>query len=379
MISERGEIMKKYLIIGIALILMTTLGIRQFMYPKEIYIGFGAGLSGQWSQLGVQIRNGFLQAIEDINAEGGINGYKLVPVVMDDKNDNDYTEKLLKEMAEKDIHYLVGFSVSSMTPSVHKILEETDILIFSPTMSTNSLTAIDDNFFRVCNASIEETRIIIDTLKKEAKKDFTIVYDISNRPYTEPMRNTIVESASENGLSLVHEEAFDSGTVDYDLMVERIHKKDASNIIIFASGVDTAQIAQRLKVLDSSANLYSAAWATTDELLHSGGQAVEGMRVSGLYDIKSTAPSYLTFKEKMESKHNDSPSFPEIYGYESMMILREGMVLADSFDTVKVKSAIINQSVFQGLQQEIKIDAYGDAYRAYYVYEVKNGAFKGID
>lgn len=371
--------MKKYLVIGIVFILTVTIGIYQFVYPKEIYIGFGAGLSGQWSQLGVQVRNGFLQAVEDINAQGGIKGYRVVPVVMDDKNDNNYTDMLLKEMLEKNIHYFVGFSVSSMTPSVHKILGETDILIFSPTMSTNSLTGMDDNFFRVCSASVEETRVIINTLKKEDKRDFTIVYDISNRPYTEPMRNTIIKSASENNLTLVHEEAFDSGTVNYEGMVKNIHEKGASNIVIFASGVDTAQIAQHLKLLGSNASLYSAAWATTDDLLDSGGQAVEGMRVSGLYDIKTTQSSYLTFKEKMEKKHNDSPSFPEIYGYESMMILKEGIVLADSFDTKAVKASIINQGVFQGLQQEIKIDPYGDAHRSYYVYEVQNGAFKGID
>jgi branched-chain amino acid transport system substrate-binding protein len=362
--------------IGIVVVaLLIFIGLTQFVARRPIYIGFSAGLSGQWSQLGVQVRNGFLLAIEDVNAAGGIKGRKIIPVIIDNQNDNDYTPSLIDQLQEKGVDYFVGFSISSMTPSINKILHETDILIMSPTMSTNTLTGIDDNFFRVCNASIEETNIIIDSLNQSSSKDFILLYDTSNKPYTEPMRNTLIEKTKDSDIELVFEKAFNSQTVAYDLLIDEIAQMSASNIVIFASGVDTADIAQRLRLAGNTAQLYSAAWATTDELLHSGGQAIEGMRVSGLYDISSTNPQYLEFKQKMIETYNDAPSFPEIYGYESIMIIKEAIILADSYDPYKVKEAIIQQGTFQGLQQPIEYDDFGDAHRPYYLYKVKNGEF----
>lgn len=365
---------KKWMSLIIAIVIML-LGTRYYMSTKPIYVGFSSGLSGQWSQLGVQVRNGVLLAIDDINTQGGIKGRKLIPVVMDSKNNNDNTSELLKTMDEKKINFFIGFSVSSMTPSVHKIMDESNILIISPTMSTNNLTGIDDHFIRVCNASVEETNIIINTLKNQSQKDFVLTYDVSNKPYTEPMRDILVEKSDENGLTFIREYPFNSQNVDYDALTKSISKENASHIIIFASGVDTAEIAQRLALLNSKAQLYSAAWATTDDLLQSGGQAIEGMNVSGLYDIASKSPRYLDFKHKMIDNYNDSPSFPEIFGYESIMILREGILAANSSNPSKVKEAIIQQRHFQGLQQAIEIDEFGDAHRPYYLYKVQNGEF----
>lgn len=359
----------------IVVTIIILLGLRYYVTTRPIYVGFGSGLSGQWSQLGVQVRNGVLLAIDDINAQGGIKGRKLMPVVMDSKNDNDHTEALLKIMDEENINFFIGFSVSSMTPSIHQILDESNILVISPTMSTNNLTGIDDHFIRVCNASLEETNIIINTLKNQSKKDFILTYDTSNKPYTEPMRDILVEKSDENGLTFIAEYPFNSQDVDYDALTQAITKENASHIIIFASGVDTAQIAQRLALLNSNAQLYSAAWATTDDLLQSGGQAIEGMHVSGLYDIASETPRYLAFKDKMMVNYNDSPSFPEIFGYESIMILKEGILAANSTNPAKVKAAIIQQHNFQGLQQAIEIDKFGDAHRPYYLYKVQNGEF----
>ncbi|MBN2897758.1 MAG: ABC transporter substrate-binding protein [Clostridia bacterium] len=369
---------KRWMVIFL-LLLALGLGIRGYMFPKQIYIGFASGLSGQWSQLGIQVRNGFLQAVEDINKAGGIRGYEVIPIIMDDKNDNDNIPILLKTIKEKKVDYLVGFSVSVMIPSIMEIMEETDILIFSPTISANGLTGIDDQFFRVCNASVEETNILIETLKSSPNKEIALVYDISNKSYTEPMRDLMVKTANESDLSIVFDEAFDSRVADYDDLVSRLYDKQPSGVVILASGVDTAQIAQRLKALNVDAQMYAGAWATTHELLESGGKSVEGMRVSGLYDINSDSPQYIEFKKVMEKTYNASPSFPEIYGYETMMILSEAMTTARSFEVKKVKNALISTRVFDGLQQPIEIDEFGDAHRPYYIYEVRNGEFVGFD
>lgn len=368
----------KSLLIGGILILILIVGGVNYYNSRPLYIGFGAGLSGQWSQLGVQVRNGFLQAVEDINGAGGINGRKVVPIIMDDKNDNEHTEAMLLELKEKKINFLIGFSVSSMTSSVHQLLDESNILLISPTMSTNLLTGMDDNFLRVCNASSEEARSLLEILEKDALKEFAIVYDMSNQAYTEPTKTMIIDSASEYNLKLVYEEGFNSKESNYDALVSRINKEKPKQIVIIASGIDTAAIAQRLRMSGNKAMLYASAWATTDDLLENGGSAIDGMRVNGLYDINSRNEKYLEFRDKMVKAYGTEPTFPQIFGYESLLILKEGMESANSYEVEKVKAAIINLKTFDGLQQSIRIDRYGDAHREYYIYEVENGIFQSL-
>lgn len=370
---------KKTMLIGTMLVLIFMGSALYYYRTRPLYIGFGAGLSGQWSQLGVQVRNGFLQAVEDVNNEGGINGRRVIPVIIDDKNDNDYTEQMLLEMQEKKIDYFIGYTVSSMTPSIHEIIDKSNMLIISPTMSTNLLTGIDDNFIRVCNASSEEAKTLLNVLKEDNLRDFAIVYDTSNLAYTGPTKDIIVDSAKDFGLNLVYEEGFNSKTVNYEALVDSMLVEEPKQIVIIASGIDTAAIAQQLQVSDNTALLYASAWATTDDLLENGGSAIDGMRINGLYDISSETDAFMEFRYKMSNTYGTEPTFPQIFGYESLIVLKEAMVSSNSFEVETVKNEIFKLGSFQGLQQKIEIDEFGDAHRGYFIYEVKNGKFKTLE
>ncbi|MGM0611741.1 MAG: ABC transporter substrate-binding protein, partial [Thermodesulfobacteriota bacterium] len=51
---------------------------------NKILVGFSGPLTGKYSDLGVQGRNGVTLAIEEINAQGGLNGRKLELIPKDD-------------------------------------------------------------------------------------------------------------------------------------------------------------------------------------------------------------------------------------------------------------------------------------------------------
>lgn len=370
---------RNHVLIAAAILVIALISVSVYISNKPIYVGFTAGLSGQRSQFGVQIRNGFLQAVDDINAQGGINGREVVPLVMDDKNDNAFADELIVQMQDKDVDFLIGFTLSSMTPSVQSVMEKTDILIISPTISTNALAELDDNFFRVCNTSISEAYILADILNQDNRGDVAILYDIANQQYTKPTRDKIVELAPTLDLNISFDKGFNSKDVNHVELVEETLNSGAEHIVILASGVDTAQIAQRVRASGSDALLYANAWATTQDLLENGGNAVNGLKVVGLYDISSTEPSYQRFKDTMIERYGDTPTFTQIFAYESLYVLKTAIEHVDSFDAEKVKQAIIEIETFDGLQQTVRIDEFGDAHRDYTIYIVENNEFKVLE
>ena len=76
--------MKKLLLTGVAL----GLGLAfSSAASAQIKIGVAGPVTGPNAAFGAQLKNGVEQAVEDINAAGGINGQKLQLVVGDDVSD----------------------------------------------------------------------------------------------------------------------------------------------------------------------------------------------------------------------------------------------------------------------------------------------------
>jgi ABC-type branched-subunit amino acid transport system substrate-binding protein len=111
---KKGESeMNKRKLIGLGLILMIVLAACQpstnNQTSKEpIKIGFVGDFSGFWSLSEKPARDGALFAVEEINKAGGVLGRQLMLDARDGQNDNALTVRLLEEMINDGIVYIIG-------------------------------------------------------------------------------------------------------------------------------------------------------------------------------------------------------------------------------------------------------------------------------
>src|SRR5689334_18833128 len=83
--TTRGEVsMKKLLMTGIAL---GAAMMASAIAHAEIKLGVAGPITGPNAAFGAQLTNGVQQAVEDLNAKGGILGQKVVVVSGDDVSD----------------------------------------------------------------------------------------------------------------------------------------------------------------------------------------------------------------------------------------------------------------------------------------------------
>src|SRR3990167_6575494 len=68
--------------------------------PVPIRLGFVGGLSGSGSDIGGSARNGALLAIEETNAQGGIQGRPLEILIKDDRQDKAIIRNAVKELID---------------------------------------------------------------------------------------------------------------------------------------------------------------------------------------------------------------------------------------------------------------------------------------
>jgi branched-chain amino acid transport system substrate-binding protein len=204
------------------------------------------------------------------------------------------------------------------------------------------------------------------------------VYDLSNLAFTEGWYRNFKSEFKNMGGKLTFTATFTSGEeVSYLEMVKNLLNSDLDGLIIIAGALDTAIICQQVRKLGIDVPIVSSGWAFTSDLNQHGGSAVEGLIFSQRYDPKNKSEDYLKFKEQFRERFGNDPNFAAEYSYETARILFEA--LSKSSDTVaELKSAIINHT-FRGLQEDIRIDQYGDTKRKRSLITVKDGQFLTLE
>lgn len=340
-------------------------------------IGFVGGLTGRNSDLGIQGRNGVMQAVEEINQQGGINGKLLQLITKDDRQDPQTALKVDQELIEEGAIAIIGHMTTAMSETVLPLINARKILMISPTTSANKLTGIDDYFLRVVNPSI----LLTDLESNYAFKDVNLrrvaeIYDLSNRTYAEEFAVNFKSTFERLGGEIVSTDTFTAGPdVSFKSLAEVVLRTKPDGLLIAASAVDTAMICQHVRMAGSKIPILMSGWAQTSDLLRHGGPAVEGVIGTMYRDLDSIATPFAAFKDKFQTRFGtDGPTFAALFGYEAVMVLKDALFLNP--DPRQLKETILKQKTFQGLDGAFEIDSFGDAKRNAYIVTVSNNRFK---
>lgn len=337
----------------------------------EIKIGFVVGLSGKYSSLGTNIRDGFLLAFDEIDNK--IDNKKVKIIQYDDKQDKNEAKKAIEYFIKNDIKLVVGNSTSSMTKiSIPIISKQKDMLLISPTASSSEFSKIDDNFLRIqVDSTPNKYEEISQHLVKNNHKNIFLIYDSKNKSYAKDYQNMFQDMFIQKGGNKF------VGQVDlnlpYNQILEKLEKTKNDMILVVGNSIDSAKIIQYLRINNVKSKIHCSGWAKTLDFIDNGGKAVEGVIFFTAYDDTSLNKKYLTFVKKYKKMYGKLPSVFAVQGYELGQILIKQLKI--SADISKLKNSILSKKTFNGLQGDITFDKYGDISRDYFLMEVKNSKF----
>jgi branched-chain amino acid transport system substrate-binding protein len=218
---------------------------------EQIRVGYVGGLTGRVAGLGVAGRDGAMLAIEEQNQRGGIDGRRLVLIVRDDRQDPETAKQVIEELIAADVAAIIGPMTSSMAVAMLPLVNQAGIVMISPTVKTDMLSAQDDYFFRVTTPlSINVGKIVELAVGELGLKQFAVVYDDSNRAFTKTWLDHFKSFAEPLGGHFGAIESFRSGPeVSFLDLAENIIATDPQGILILASAMDTALFSQQVRKL----------------------------------------------------------------------------------------------------------------------------------
>ena len=344
--------------------------------PKEpVKIGFLGGVSGRVADLGIAGRNGALLAVEMRNQAGGINGRTIELLVEDDQQDAEQAKAAVQRLIDQKVEAIVGPMTSMVAMVTVPMVNQAQIVMMSPTVSTQDLSNIDDYFFRVISSTAEYAHKSADyQISQHGISRVAVAYDMRNESYSESWLQAYKKALTAQGGEVILAEPYYSGDdVNFATLAERLLKVEPDAVLVIANSLDTAMLAQQVRKRDQRVHIATSEWAATERLSELGGNAVEGMLVSQFLDRESNNPSYLAFRQAYMDRFSMEPGFGGATAFDAMNVVLAALASKEKSQTLK--QAILSQGVFVGVQSEIRFDSTGDAKRDTYMTTIHNGHF----
>jgi len=361
---------------GLVLLLALLPGLLAGCSKEEpVKLGFVGGLTGRIADLGISGRNGSTIAVEEWNRRGGVNGRPVVLLIADDKQDPVVAKSAVTELLDQGVFAVVGHMTSAMSVTTLPLFNQRQIVLLSPTTTTEDLTAKDDYFFRVCEGNERYARQLATVLtNNQGIKRIAVIYDLGNKAYSESYLNGFRRAFSEAGGRLTDAVSYVSGPeVGFLDLAKRTLTTHPDGILMICNAVDTALLAQQFKKIAPRLALATSPWGATERLISLGGQAVEGMTLQQYFDRENTTPTYLAFRRAYNERFGEEPGFASVAAYDATNLLLTAMSRCQQPRELKDKLLAIGK--FAGIQDPIIIDRFGDASRTIYSLVVRDGKF----
>lgn len=340
--------------------------------PKEpIKIGLSINLSGRGGEAGEHIRNGAQLAVDDVNAQGGINGRPLMLLVRDDENSDAGIEKADSSLIAEKVVAIIGHSVSSNTLKAYPLVTSHDTLMLTAYTGTSTLSGKDDLFFRT---AIDTNLYGVKTaalLKAKGATSVSVLMDMSNADFVADF----VEQLKKHYQGTLHPVQFLSrDNADWPQLTRDLLAPHPDTVLLLTESSMTAIAAQRLRDSNFRGPLIATIWAQSPELLRIGGPAMEGLSMVSFVDPNNQRPSYLKFAKQLEEKFRKTATARADRAYEMVHILADALKRCKTIDAQSLKTAML-QGEYASILGPLKFDPFGDVIRPVYEVVVKEGKF----
>ncbi len=348
--------------------------------PEPVKVGFAGQLTGIYSDLGVQGRNGVQLAVDRLNENGGVEGRMLELIVRNDKNSVKGAIEADTELIRQGVVAIIGHMTSSQTLGVEGFVKDREVPLISPTASSPLLQGKQDYIFRLNPSSDKSARVMGEYAFTHLKeKRVAVLYDMKNQAYSLPYAQVFIDSFATLGGKIPLQVNFSSEEgVNWSGIIERIDTHAVSAVMIVASAADTAAFAQKMRAAGKEWQIYGSGWAYTQNLIQYGGRAVEGLVFTDSFNRNSTRPEFQEFKQHYVERFGPEPMFAATQGYEAMLFLAKGLRARDEYGGDLYK-ALQNIRTVEGLMGRLHFNRYGDVRRPYFMSKIVNGEFKIIE
>jgi amino acid/amide ABC transporter substrate-binding protein, HAAT family (TC 3.A.1.4.-) len=349
-----------------------------------IKIGLNFELSGSVSSYGTSGKEGAELAVEQINAEGGINGKKLELVPVDNKSDNsESTNVALKLITQDNVVAIIGPATTGAVMAEIEVATQYKVPVITPSGTNARITVNEDGslneyIFRTCFIDPFQGEIAATfAIEELGLKNAAIYYDNSS-DYAKGLGAAFKETFTKKGGTIVAEEAYAAGDTDFNSTLTSI--KSANPDVVFVPGYyeEVGLIIKQARELGIEAAFIGGdGWDSPDLVKLAGEEALNNAYMIAHYSSDDPDPRIKNFVGAFKEKYGKEPNGFHALGYDSVLFLADALKRAGSTDGEKIKDALQQTKNLELVSGTFSVDPKtNNPIKAATILEFENGTAK---
>ena len=289
-------------------------------------IGGIGPVTGAAAVYGLAIKNGAQIAIDEINASGGINGYKVEYRFEDDEHDVEKSVNAYNSLKDWGMQMLSGTTTSGPCIAVAEESKRDNMFQLTPSGSAVECTK-NSNVFRVCfsdpNQGIGSVDYI-DTHNLASKVG--IIYDASD-VYSSGIYKKFIESSKGKNFEIVAEESFTSDSkTDFTTQLNKMKSEGADLVFLPFYYSEAALVLAQARAMDYNPTFFSCdgmdGILTLDNFDVS---LAEGVMLLTPFAADATDPVTTNFVNVYRQRHGEIPNQFAADSYDSIYIIKNAI------------------------------------------------------
>ena len=237
--------------------LLTTTGLAAIMAfgataaNAEIVIATAGPMTGQYASFGAQMKAGAEQAVEDINAAGGVNGEMLRLEIGDDACDPKQAVQVANQFAGEGVVFVAGHFCSGSSIPASDVYVDEGIIQISPASTNPKLTdeRPGPGVYRVCGRDDQQGEVAADYIGNNFAGQAKIAFVHDKSAYGKGLADADQDAATGHaGIEpAMLYEAYTAGEKDYTALVSLLKEHEIDLLYVGGYHTEAGLMARQMK------------------------------------------------------------------------------------------------------------------------------------
>jgi branched-chain amino acid transport system substrate-binding protein len=349
---------------------------------NTIKIGVITSLTGSQAAFGEAHKNGYLIALDEINAKGGVLGKKLELDWYDDQSKPDQAVQGVSKLVDQDrVPLILGAYSSENTKAIVPSMTQRETPLIIPTATAdNVMDSKSPWIFRICAGANDYAAATINFLKKSGgPKTMAVVYENTN--FGQSNMKAMVAAAKAAGINVVAVESYEAKSPDYKAVLQRVKQANPEVIYFCSYLLDASTLMRQSREVDLNPRYYTSAgtgFAAAEFPTAKGA----GKNADFTFSVSQWLPEAKwagskEFDAEFFKRYKSHPQYHAMQAYAALLVAARAINNAKSTDSAKIRDAIKNLNLATPFGP-IQFDAAGQNQHPVLITQVQNGEYRVV-
>ena len=367
--------MKKTFFKAAAAALALSLGLCGIASAESLRIGLAVPVTGTSAAGGEIVRNGVQMAIDEINANGGIDGKWMIELITEDnQNDPSTSVNCMEKLCNQDkVDVVISATSSSCCLADMAVTREAGVAELAPASTAASLTEQGNEwFFRTAVTDGSNVTCLLDYFTgKMGGKKIAMLYesnDFGNGGY-QLLSNAL---ADYEGVEIIDAQAYNVGDVDFSVQLTQFKKEAPDAIFVWGHYEEVSMMAKQMAQYEVDIPVMGTGY-NSPYLTEMGGEYVEGIMLSTCYTTADPDETIQAFDKNYNERYHASYDQNAPQSYDNIYMIADAVTRAQSTDRAAIRQALTEMKDFPGLTGVMNFDEKNNVSKTCKMIKIQNG------